>query len=67
MRTKGSKGVPVVVYNDRLGIKQTFQSKIEAARVLDVDASQVYKASKTGQWVFAKGGAFKIAPQPFED
>ena len=67
MRTKGGKGVPVVVYNDRLGIKQTFQSKIEAARVLDVDASQVYKASKTGQWVFSNDGAFKIVPHTHED
>ena len=44
----------VTVYNDRRGVEQTFPSMAEAARTLDVDVSQVEKARRSGQWVFAK-------------
>jgi len=45
----------VTIYNERKGVNQTFPSMAEAARTLDVDVSQVEKARKTGNWVFAKG------------
>ena len=44
----------VTIYNTRRGVEQTFPSMAEAARTLDVDVSQVEKARRSGQWVFAK-------------
>ena len=43
----------VTVYNEKKGISMRYRSQAEAARVLDVDVSQVNRAVKTGQWVFA--------------
>lgn len=50
----------VIIYNERRNICQLYPSMAEVARVLDVDVSQVEKARKTGQWVFAKGLCVKV-------
>ena len=60
MKTEGCRGKSVTVYNKRENYSQPFPSIREAARVLDVDASQVGRAAKTGQWVFCKGLTVKV-------
>ena len=55
MKAEGCRGKAVTVYNRKEGIEQTFCSIRETARTLDVSESQIGRAVRTGQWVFAKG------------
>ena len=52
MKTEGCRGKAVIAYNRREEYEQKFPSMRECARTLDVDASTVGRAAKTGQWVF---------------
>lgn len=50
----------VTVFNDRIGVRETYPSMATAARALDVDVSRVSRAARTGQWVFTPGMNVKV-------
>ena len=50
----------VTVYNDRVGIRETYPSMTRAARALDVDVSRVSRAARTGQWLFTPGMSVRV-------
>lgn len=50
----------VTVFNDRIGIRETYPSMTRAARALDVDVSRVSRAARTGQWVFTPGMSVRV-------
>jgi len=50
----------VTVFNSRRDISMTYPSMAEAARVLDVDVSQISRAVRNGNWVFSLALPVKV-------